>query len=260
MTLNVNSCALDSVFWRRHAWWPLIFLAAAFALINGLAVDERLARAWFFDGHSRQWLGAGNGDWWAHQALHTGGRWLIRSVALSAAWVWALSLWLPGWRAWRASAGFIVLAMVSSVAIVGALKSVSNVDCPWDLAGFGGTNPLTGLFADRPDWLPRARCFPGAHASSGFSLWSFYFLWRDARPRRARAALAMSMLIGLAFALGQEARGAHFLSHDLAGAGVVWFTELGLYAPLRKYIAEERSLKERAYKAERPCSAPVNPR
>jgi membrane-associated PAP2 superfamily phosphatase len=227
---------LDSAFWRSHAWSPAMLVAAAFAIIGWLSLDERLARAWFFDSHSMQWLGAGNGDWWARQLLHSGGRWLIRGLALSAVLVWALSRWLPGWRPWRESAGFVALAMVLAVAIVGALKSVSNVDCPWDLAGFGGTNPQAGWFSDRPDWLPRAKCFPGAHASSGFSLWAFYFLWRDTHPQRAHNALITALLIGSAFAVGPEARGAPFLSHDLAAAVMVWFTQLALYVALRKYL------------------------
>jgi membrane-associated PAP2 superfamily phosphatase len=36
--------------------------------------------------------------------------------------------------------------------------------------------------------------------------------------------------VGLAFSIGQEARGAHFFSHDLSAAAIVWFLQLGLYA------------------------------
>jgi membrane-associated PAP2 superfamily phosphatase len=35
-------------------------------------------------------------------------------------------------------------------------------------------------------------------------------------------------VIGIIFAIGQEARGAHFLSHDLTSALVVWVVLLGL--------------------------------
>jgi hypothetical protein len=43
-------------------------------------------------------------------------------------------------------------------------------------------------------------------------------------PRRARLALAGGAGVGLLFAFGQEARGAHFISHDLASAFIVWIT------------------------------------
>jgi membrane-associated PAP2 superfamily phosphatase len=90
------------------------------------------------------------------------------------------------------------------------------------------------LFADRPDFLPRARCFPGAHASSGFALTCFYFALRDRSRMAARWALIGALLVGIAFSIGQEARGAHFLSHDLVGAAIVWFIQLGLYLRLMK--------------------------
>ena len=75
--------------------------------------------------------------------------------------------------------------------------------------------PYVSLFADRPDSLPRAMCFPGAHAASGFAFMFGYFLLRDVARRRARWALAGAILLGIAFSIGQQARGAHFISHDL---------------------------------------------
>jgi membrane-associated PAP2 superfamily phosphatase len=124
----------------------------------------------------------------------------------------------------------MAMAMVLSVALVGGLKAITNVDCPWDLAGFGGELPHVALFADRPDYLPRAQCFPGAHASSGFALVAGYFALRDRAPAWARAWLGAGLSLGCVFAIGQEARGAHFLSHDLAGAALVWSVQLALYA------------------------------
>jgi hypothetical protein len=57
-----------------------------------------------------------------------------------------------------------------------------------------------------------------------------YFLFRGSSPRRARLALAGGAGVGLLFAFGQEARGAHFISHDLASAALVWAIQLRLYA------------------------------
>jgi membrane-associated PAP2 superfamily phosphatase len=42
--------------------------------------------------------------------------------------------------------------------------------------------------------------------------------------------LAAAIAVGVAFSIGQEARGAHFLSHDLTSAAIAWFVGLGLYA------------------------------
>jgi membrane-associated PAP2 superfamily phosphatase len=217
-------------FWRSHALWPLLLFLLAFAAIEGLGLDRSIAEALFFNRLTGHWLGSGGGDWWAHELLHDDGRWLVRGVAAAAIFGWLASFVLPFARGWRAPAGFMALAMVVSVTLVGGLKAITNVDCPWDLAGFGGQQPFVALFADRPDYLPRARCFPGAHSSSAFALVAGYFALRDRAPAWASGWLAGGLSLGCIFAIGQEARGAHFLSHDLAGAAIVWSVQLALYA------------------------------
>jgi len=60
----------------------------------------------------------------------------------------------------------------------------------------------------------------------------FYFVYRDRSRRMATAALIGALLVWAVFALGQQARGAHFLSHDLASLAIVWFVQLGIYVKL----------------------------
>jgi membrane-associated PAP2 superfamily phosphatase len=231
-------------FWRSHAFAPLVGFLLVFGLVDVLGLDRRIAAAVYFDGATAHWLGTGPGDWWAHRLLHDDGRWLVRGIAAGAIAMWVASFFLAPMRGSRRRTAYVALAMVASIVLVGALKSVTNVDCPWDLAGYGGHNPYVPLFADRPDYLPRARCFPGAHASSGFALACFYFVWRDTAPVRARGALAMALAVGTAFSVGQEARGAHFFSHDLAAAGIVWFVQLALYGWLLGPAASEIQARE----------------
>lgn len=230
-------------FLRTHLWIPLAVFVVLFGIIEGMGLDLRLARSWFYDVASGHWLGTGSGEWWARSILHQGGRWLPRIVVFLAVGTWAASFFLKSLRHTRQSAGFVALAMISSMAVVGGLKAITHVDCPWDLQGFGGDNPYIGLLAARPAWLPHAACFPGSHSSSGFSLVCFYFLWRGRSRRLAAWGLAAGIVVGLAFAFAQEARGAHFLSHDLASAAIVWFVQLGLYRlllPGRYPAASER--------------------
>ena len=73
------------------------------------------------------------------------------------------------------------------------------------------------------------RCFPGSHASTGFALMAFYFVLFDTRPRLARVLLAAAVALGTIFSVGQQARGSHFLSHDLTSAALAWFELLGLW-------------------------------
>lgn len=216
-------------FWLSHALWPAAAFIAAFALIATFDLDRRISHAWFYDANHDLWIGEGGGAWWAKDLLHSAGRWIVRLFALAALVTWIATFGSGRLRNLRRPAAFAFLGIALSTGLVGGLKVLTDVDCPWDLAEFGGDRPYVELFANRPDELPRAKCFPGAHASSGFALIFGYFLLRDTSRRRARWALAAGLLAGLSFSLGQEARGAHFISHDMTSAAIVWFVQLSLY-------------------------------
>jgi len=221
---------LDRQFWRRHASWPALLFLPFAALAAGTGLDETLARAWAFDPVTRHFIGSGAGEWWARDLVHGAGGLLIRSLGGVLLLAWGLSFAGVALRRWRRPLGFVVLSVALGVGAVGLLKRLTNVDCPWSLAEFGGQLPYVHLFADRPDSLPRAQCFPGGHSSSGFALFALYFLTLGRSRRLARLALGGALLVGGVFALGQEARGAHFLSHDLWSAALLWFTCLAVYA------------------------------
>ena len=220
---------LTRQFWRMHVILPGVGFVLALALLRAFDLDRTISHAVFFDSASKQWLGAADGMWWARDVIHTGGRSLVRLVAAVVLVSWIATFFSERLRPWRRRAGFAFLAVALSTGIVGGLKAITNVDCPWDLAEFGGDRPYVTLFADRPDSLPHAACFPGAHASSGFALVFGYFLLRGRSRRRANWALFGATIVGVIFSIGQEARGAHFLSHDLTAAAIVWFAQLFLY-------------------------------
>ena len=211
----------------RPTLWPASLLLLAAALIEALDLDRGIAHAFFY---GSDWLGAGAGAWWARDVIHSGGALLVRCVAASALAWWALSFRFPTLARWRREALFVFAGMVLVTATIGLLKMVTNVDCPWDLAGFGGDRPYVPLLGDRPDYLPAARCFPGAHSSSGFALMGLWFALREREPRVARFALVFAVSVGTLFSFGQQARGAHFLSHDLTSAGLAWAMLCALHA------------------------------
>jgi membrane-associated PAP2 superfamily phosphatase len=214
-------------FWWSQVRVPLALLAAAGGLVAGTDLDVTLARAVFFES-PHTWIGAG--QWWATTALHDGGRWLIRMLVAAATLLW-VSTFFDGYvPEWRRPAAYFALAVILTVGIAGALKAVTNVDCPWDLAPFGGQFPYVHLFADRPDVLRHARCFPAAHASSGYALMSLYFVLRERSTLWARAGLTLGIATGLLFGIAQQARGAHFVSHDLCSAVLAWTVSASLYA------------------------------
>ena len=214
-------------FWRRHALWPALLIGAAFVVLRATDLDLRLADRFFYSTAIHDWIGAGT--WWAFDLIHTGGAWLVRAIGIAALLTFLLGFRLPKLRRWRLDAAYLTLALILVPSVVGALQIVTNVDCPRDLDLYGGNRPYVGLFADRPDGLPRAKCFPGSHASSGFALMAGYFMLRDRRQRAARWSLAGAILLGVVYSFGQESRGAHFLSHDLASAAIAWFLSLALW-------------------------------
>lgn len=202
----------------------------ALALLLGLTdADRAVADTWAFDTATGRFIGAGPGEWWARELLHAGGAAAIRVAGAVVVVLWLLAGRMAALSAWRRPLGYVVAATLAVVTMVGIAKNTTNVDCPWSLTGYGGNRPYVHLFADRPDGLPRAQCFPGGHSASGFALLALYFGLRDRKPRAARIALVAALAVGALFAFGQEARGAHFLSHDLWSLATAWFTCLAVY-------------------------------
>ena len=120
-------------------------------------------------------------------------------------------------------------AMAAGPAIVSTLKLFTGPRCPWDLAEFGGHASVA------TEWLVRSaeagRCFPGGHASGGFSLLALYFAGvMLAAPRLRLAGLVAGFGAGFAFSAVRMVQGAHFLSHNLWAACVVWTVAMVIFA------------------------------
>lgn len=213
-------------FWRRLRAPLILFLLLAPVLATTTA-DTAIAHALFFDEAAGRWIGADS--WWTNELIHTGGAWLIRIIAIVALGIWAATWRWQQWRELRRPALFFAVSLILSVGLVGLLKSITNIDCPRDLTEFGGDFPYIHLFADRPSGLRHARCFPAAHASAGYSLLALYFVFRERSRWGARLGWAIGVGMGLIFGIAQQSRGAHFVSHDLWSAVLVWTVSLSLY-------------------------------
>jgi membrane-associated PAP2 superfamily phosphatase len=207
---------------------PAVAFVAIAALFAMTDLDRAIARSWAFD----PILGAfpARGARWSTNLLHDGGRHLVWAIWFATVGTYLASFVAVGWRVYRRPALFAFVAIGLATLTVNLLKAISNVDCPWDLADFGGALPYVPFFAGRPGGLPHAACFPGSHSSSGFALVAFYFALNERWRGASVVALLSALAVGTVFAFGQEARGAHFLSHDLWSAFIVWFVELALYS------------------------------
>jgi membrane-associated PAP2 superfamily phosphatase len=158
---------------------------------------------------------AGRNSFWLEDILHDHARRgaILFAVALLAGFI--ASVFSRRLAAFRRRLGYIVLSLTLSIGIVAPLKALTAVHCPWSLAEFGGKERFTPLPAKRAPTGKPGRCWPGGHASTGFSLIALFFALRDARPRAARIALAVALGLGTIFSVGRMAQGAHFLSHNL---------------------------------------------
>ena len=234
---NLPGARTASQFWWAHARIPLGILLVVTVVANVSSLDESVARALFFDANRQQWIGAHN--WWTTAFLHDGGRWAIRGLVAASLVLWISTFAHPRWRALRRPSLYFTVAMILAIGLVGLMKVLTNVDCPWDLQEFGGQFPYVHLFANRPDELRHAQCFPAAHASSGYALMALYFVAYEHGRRLARIGLATGLLMGLIFGIAQQSRGAHFLSHDVWSACITWLVSLAVYAFVFKARAWE---------------------
>ncbi|MBC7945755.1 MAG: phosphatase PAP2 family protein [Burkholderiales bacterium] len=115
------------------------------------------------------------------------------------------------------------------------LKAISNKHCPYDLERYGGFAPYVGLLETPAPGIQAGRCFPGGHASGGFSLMAAFFIWRRRRPQRAYLVLAATFACGFVLGFGRILQGAHFLSHNLCTAWVCWLVAIGLYPVVARF-------------------------
>lgn len=122
---------------------------------------------------------------------------------------------------------WILVALLMGIGplVVGVLKATSAHSCPWDLVEFGGKALSYPLFGAVPANSGPGGCFPGGHASSGFSALALFFLFYPHRPRLAWACWWAALAVGMMMGFGQIMRGAHFLSHNLWAAWWVWLTQ-----------------------------------
>ena len=157
----------------------------------------------------------GRHSWLLEDVLHDRVKQLVIVLAVLALVGFIVSLLAKRLADWRRPLGCLVLSLAMATSIVTPLKALTGVHCPWSLTDFGGTETYTPLLSERAPTLKPGRCWPGGHASAGFSLLALFFALRDRRPRTARYALAFALGLGTLLSVGRVMQGAHFMSHNL---------------------------------------------
>lgn len=189
---------------------PLL-LMLALLVFDPAPVDFAIA-GWFY----QPGVGfIGEHSFWLEDILHDRAKQIVILLGVLAIVGLVLSLLPTRLRPWRRWFAYLVLALSLSTSLVSPLKTLTAVHCPWSLSEFGGTEQFTPLLSERAPTASPGRCWPGGHASAGFSLIAFFFALRDRKPKAARWALGFALLLGTVFSLGRMMQGAHFLSHNL---------------------------------------------
>ncbi|MGZ5028616.1 MAG: phosphatase PAP2 family protein [Methylobacter sp.] len=213
-------------FIKSHFAVPLM----ALILFSGLeftGLDLWISRH-FYDAELHQWIY--KESLLAGTILHTGGQYLIYLSAI----VLLVSL-LASFRSnssfhhYQRELVFLLVASISGPVIIALLKRSTHIYCPWDVALFGGDKPYVRLFDNIPNNLVIGYCFPAAHAGSGFTFISLYFFLVAVKPKYKRYGLYFGLALGFVFGAAQQARGAHFFSHDVFALAVCWFSSLILF-------------------------------
>lgn len=204
---------------RMPVVMPLALYLLACVLLVRLQGDLWLAdRLYAWEG-GRWALGQGFAT---ETLLHRGGRLLCIAAWLCVAGAWLRASIQASGRPLRKPLLGLLLAVAFSSLLIAALKPASGVDCPWDLARYGGGLPAIGLLEPRPASLPQAACFPAGHAGAGYAWVALYGFLGRVRPRWRHLGLGTGLALGLVFGIAQQLRGAHFLSHDLTSLLLCW--------------------------------------
>jgi membrane-associated PAP2 superfamily phosphatase len=218
----------QAFLWRHLS--PALVIGALLLAMEFTAVDSAVS-AWFFDRAAGVFALRYDavvelvGHQWAKQLA------VILSGCVVA--MWLMSFQLPELEPQRRLLLFLSLALILAPLAVILLKEASVRHCPWNLAEFGGFAPHLSLFDGTPPGVAAGHCFPGGHASAGFSLFVFYFAGHALRNRAlALCGLWGGLASGMALGMVRVAQGAHFISHNLWSGLVCWLVILAVYMSL----------------------------
>ncbi|RZI74572.1 MAG: phosphatase PAP2 family protein [Variovorax sp.] len=204
---------------RSSTRGPLAVTLVAFALLltwDASGLDVSAAR-WFGTPVGFPWRDSRPLILWMHEVPRFASWALVIGLFLAIRWPVGVlrRLDLPS----RVQLAVTVLASVLAVSLI---KTHSQTSCPWDLQAFGGIARYVSHWRWGLDDGGPGKCFPAGHASAAFAYVGGWFAFRRNAPRLAGWWLACAVLAGLALGIGQQMRGAHYMSHTLWTAWICW--------------------------------------
>ncbi len=216
----------DLRFWWWHLVLPLGLGLLLWQVYPATGIDQMI-QSWYYDPAAKVF--PLRNEPWLTIGMHSGLKMLAIAFSVAVFGAWTVSFFEPALQPERRRLGWIWIAMLFASLAISVLKGTSIHHCPWDLLDYGGYAPRLALFDMLPTGIQPGRCFPGGHASGGFALLALYFGLRDDWPVAARFALIGGLALGSVMGWSQTMRGAHFLSHTLWSAWVIWLLLLLSY-------------------------------
>ncbi|MFU9047849.1 phosphatase PAP2 family protein [Acinetobacter tibetensis] len=176
-------------------------------------------------------------DWFLEKLNHKYVKNLLILCDVSFLALWLASFKIERLHAQRWQYAYLFWILILSTSVVGILKSQSGHACPWNMTQATTTGFLWNFN------LSHGHCFPGGHAATGFALMTGFFAFRKTTPKRAYFYLVAGLILGFAMGWAQMMRGAHFLSHNLWTAWVVWCCNVTLYPFFYRRLVPAQTLE-----------------
>ncbi len=119
---------------------------------------------------------------------------------------------------------FVVVAFAVCTGVIHFLKSHTSVYCPIETTLYGGKMPHIEWYKNFQLFheAGSGRCWPGGHASGGFTMLALYFVARRYQWRFSKAILWGSLLLGFIYGTTRVLQGWHYMSHTLWAGIFVW--------------------------------------
>ncbi|QVK23225.1 phosphatase PAP2 family protein [Shewanella dokdonensis] len=163
---------------------------------------------------------------------------MVTLLSLTLLFTLALSFIKASLKPWRKDLLLLLANVAISILLVRFAKEYTNVSCPWDILQFGGSKPWIPFPNSLFSPMDLGQCFPGGHSSGAFAWVALYYFALHQMPSKRFRFLSFAVILGIVFAVCQELRGAHFLTHDLTSLLLSWvIATLGygvVYRPWRQ--------------------------
>jgi membrane-associated PAP2 superfamily phosphatase len=209
---------------------PILLLGIAAMWLGSSGADTALLVP-FFDVQQHDFTR--HGEWFYDTLLHDGGKYLIIAAASVSIVLGVVAAIRKQPRAKWGTLLYPAVCLLVTVAIAGEWKHLAHQGTPADLVRFGGKLPTLEVHTPRIFGLHLGS--PAAHASSGFAWISLYFVAVSIGAARPWLWVLPGAVLGLAFAVTQNVRGAHVPSHNLWSIAIAWGVAAAMAAVFRRY-------------------------